>query len=502
MEFPFREPPKSHVVTINSSAGNVNNFVSYLPQTLKLPRGYYDVGCLEFKCFNTGENDPADEEQEIEEPTTSNQEVLTFPNLEEPEAKIIDYIYETQTLLLTFISHFNLAMRENDMPVRLFTNYYANEEYFFEVEVTSNDGLIVLQEDLASMLGMQRRAFGFGFSTSEFAVTRAMLTNVPNNTAFRVSFYKFLSHQNLIQYNRRVTEMVVTSSATTDITSFISNLLKEITGCGYALTMEVLEDSKIKLAFATTGHLDEYFVMPTFLMRLFGFNSTTFRVGTYISSVPYDETQLETVIPHQKFLFEFIKFHVVPVAMEKPAGTKYTDVLNSINQSFEKWKFDDIRPRFSIEDGRISVDNITSDVRIRLPALVNSYFGVPANTVFTSGSRLPIKTELIAEEKDKEYKETVFLPTLNMPSKGHELLVLLSILENQIYGTRVLPVLLHIPWDFKSDLYVKNNSVCYLPLNCQDVSEIRVILLNEKLEEIKLKNFAAVLRLHFKPRTF
>ena len=89
-----------------------------------------------------------------------------------------------------------------------------------------------------------------------------------------------------------------------------------------------------------------------------------------------------------------------------------------------------------------------------------------------------------------------------MRVKGQELLVLINIVENQIYGNRLAPVLVHSPWDFKSDLYVQKSSVAYLPLNCTDVSEIRVTLLNEKLEEIILNNFSVVLRLHFKPRIF
>ena len=502
MDFPFREPAKSHIVTINSGTDNSNNFVSYLPQTLKLPRGYFDVGCLELKCFKVGESDPAEDEVQQEKPQTSSEEVIRFPNAEDPEVKSVNYIYETKTLLVTFIGHFNTTMKNNDMPVRLSIRYYANEQYFFDLEVTSNESVVVVQEDFASMIGMQRRAFTFGVSTSEFAVTKEILTNVPNRTIFRISHYKFSTDENLILYNRRVTEMVVASSATPNIDTFIANLVREITIGGYLLTIEVLEDKKIKITFATTNHQDEYFVMPTLLMQLFGFDVATFHVGTYISSLPYDETTWERIIPHQKFLFEFSRYHVVPVAMEKPSGSDYSDVLGAINKSFETWNFDQIRPQFFVENGKISLDNIMSDVRIKLPALVASYFGLPRNTVFTNGSRFQIKSELIAEEKRKEYKETVFTPTVNIPFKGHELLVLLDIVENQIYGGRVCPVLIHTPWDFKTDLFVQNSSVTYLPLNRTDVSEIRVTLVNEKLEEVNLKDYVVVVRLHFKPRTF
>ena len=152
MDFPLREPPKSHVVTLNNGLNNAASFVSYLPQKLTLPRGYYEVGCLKLKCYKTEDSVPSDEV--IEENGSKEISVSTsdlFPALEEPAINHVDFFYETQTILITFTSLFNFAMKD-----RVSVRYYDDEQYCFDLDVRSSGVSIVLQPELARLFGMHR----------------------------------------------------------------------------------------------------------------------------------------------------------------------------------------------------------------------------------------------------------------------------------------------------------------------------------------------------------
>ena len=149
----------------------------------------------------------------------------------------------------------------------------------------------------------------------------------------------------------------------------------------------------------------------------------------------------------------------------------------------------------------MQVDDDT--INIKLPAAIYNYFNIPVKTWMNNKSRVAVGEDVRQQEIVVEDERTYHMSISQMPIEGddRDVLILMDILENQTYGNALSPVLAHIPWDIESDARVSIDSVLYLPLNCDVVSNIRVSLTDEKLNTIsKLNGYVTILRLHFCPR--
>jgi len=205
-------------------------------------------------------------------------------------------------------------------------------------------------------------------------------------------------------------------------------------------------------------------------------------------------------------LFELGKFQEIKIPLYEPGAKTYVDVLNAINKSFEEWKFDESRPKFYVKDGKIYMHDMTDDIddiRVKLPDAIAKYFGFHPDTVFVDQRGFDVSSNIVNEER-RLIEQTQHVNTASdMPIEydNRQLVILLDILENQIYGEIMAPILAQIPWDLKSDIRFKDESVVYLPLNSNVLSYIRVQLTNEQLATISsLTGYTSVIKLHFRPR--
>ena len=87
-----------------------------------------------------------------------------------------------------------------------------------------------------------------------------------------------------------------------------------------------------------------------------------------------------------------------------------------------------------------------------------------------------------------------------LPTKPQDVLILLDTVENQMYGSKLLPVVTTVRWDINSDLDVNKQPVTFLPLSSQQISCIQVTFLDINFEKLNLSDYTATIQLHFKPK--
>ena len=185
-------PLQSHLVTLHSEKGQASNFMARLPKTLKLPRGYYNVGLLEMRCFQV---DIPESEKEVEtkvEETPQPAQVPQqpppplFPGIQTPTVETKGFLYTQVDEIVSLQINFNRAMADAKAPIQLAAFYISATEAVACVRITHTDvnKYIVLSEDLALALGFRRRCFYLGRYMGESVITKDNLSLLVNRAVY------------------------------------------------------------------------------------------------------------------------------------------------------------------------------------------------------------------------------------------------------------------------------------------------------------------------------
>ena len=527
-----REHGSSHLVTLISEKDQAGNFIAWLPQPLHLARGFYDVGVLELRCFKVpsatalapiapvkapeGTCSDQGENMECEEspqPGTSSisrilavEEPLLFPGIAPPEIGYVQFVYRKQASLMEFSMEFAAAMDKGSYPVRLGFDYVTDDEAIANWRSLSSapsDMYYVIPEELAYVTGFTRRFFSSGEFNGERTVTEQELKLLEDGELYSLETVKYPYKLNLISVNRRYKDLVRVRFEHKTIDDFLKYIKERAATVNCVVQLDMLEDGRIKLTY-TPAKEEDYLKMPAKLLDILGFVKTdTFTSGEYISEFSYSEEQFAKLVPVHEFVLEIGRYIETLQPMSEPSKHDYHNVVTTLNDSFIEWNYDDFEPEFVLDDGSIFVNNIPQHVYITLPAPVCEFFGIDSNTKFTHSTRIPvgeaIRSIQMKEQDDQNQRENVItLPP--QPTSAQEVLLLLDIVMNQNFANRLAPVVQHCRWDINSDLVLHAQPVLYLPLCCEHLNCIRVMLTDAYLVPLNLQEYVTILRLHFKPR--
>ena len=515
---------QSHLVTLFSDKDYAGNFVGWLPQALKLTRGFYDVGVLDLRCYRVPSPESSSSvsapegqcsKEKCEDETEENPVILQkpaptlpklFPGLEEPQIDYARYVYETRNELMPFSLHISNAMKTANYPARIGFNYIDDHTAIgsFRTTIDANpEALYVLPQDIALTMGFSRRCFRPGQYNGERMVTKAKLAPLGDQRAYTLETITNTYTENLIVVKRLYKELVVLQFAHADVNAFLEYISTHMKERGCNVTLEALPSKKVKLTYNPTQP-GEYFAMPARLKDIFGFvNVECFKNGDYVSEFSYSKTLFSKLRQDEKIVVEMGRYQEFSVPMKEPSTLDYHHVIDDINESFTEWNYDDLRPAFKLEDGNMFCENISDCDFIQLPAKVNEFFGIPSDTKFTRLNRIFVGDkirQIELQEQDDQTQREISISLPPQPPSAQEILILLDIVENQQYGNKTIPVVQHARWDINSDLLLHPQPVLYLPLCCEHVNCVRVTLTDAYLTPLRLKNFVTIVRLHFKPR--
>ena len=396
MACPHRDYHQNYLVTLHSDPDehNAQDFVYTLTKPLLVPRGCYDVGLLEFRCFQpTVTNGP--------EIPVSNQRAATpipspiFPTPVAPVITRTPYVYVKQENTIKFMLHFGEAMKNASFPLKLGAYFPYPGAIVIELEITSDDGVyVVLPEIIAEVFGFRRRLFGPGKHASEFVLSESAIDLLSNNRQYQLEQIQFPSRNQVISLNRRCTELaVVWFTAGWSVQDFVKLIERKVKNYDYDITMDHTKDDFTYLKFGSRRmDKQDYIKFPEDLNVLFGFeNIEKFYPGEYTSAEKISQDVFDSLTESEKFVVELNKAQNIPIPMQEPEGRHYLQVLSAINNAFSTTDHDDSRPQFVIQYGRIRMINVDEKVQVKLPPAICNYFGIPTTTWFTN------KTSMQAE---------------------------------------------------------------------------------------------------------
>ena len=533
MDFFPTNSGQNYLVTLYSEKDQAGSFISWLPQPLFLPKGFYDVGLIDLRCYKvpspsqppqaapegicTSAEDPNCDDQGEEAGTSTllsaagGDATPLFLGLREPVVESKQYIYDEQVDLMGLGLHVSeklLEVGDNDpsFPMKLGFDYLDVDQAVAKWETTSvanNEAEYVIPEDLAAATGFRRRIFRSGAYTGERLVTSRELIRLGNLESYAFSTITYPYTENLITIHRLYKELVRTKFNYDDIESFLRHIEERVKEKDCDLKFEKLSDRKIKMTFTPTN-AQEYLSLADTLRYLLGFPKTDrFMAGEHVSRFAFRAQAFSKLKKGENMLIEVGKIRQYKIPLEEPAAYDIPSVIQTLDESFAKWEFENLSPRFKIEDGAMFVENIPDDVSLTLPTAIYTHFGVEEGATFSRGIRHAVgqkikETEQRQEDYENQREEIITLPT--QPTNEQEVLILLDIVENQQVGNRLAPVIQHCQWDINTSLVFRAKPVLFLGLNCEQVSSIRVSLTDAYLKPFQLPGYAKILRLYFKHR--
>ena len=493
MEHVNHTPLQNFVVTVQNEKGQqASDFLAQLPKTFKLPRGLYNVGLVEFSCIKTDSTTSlADSSSELK---PSDQKTTLFTDLVDPVVTRKQYMHKKTDHLIEFQSNFNRAMIDSTVPIQIGFYFINATQAVTLLRITHTDvnTYVILPEPIAHVLGFRRRCFYLGRYMAETVINSTSLSSLNDKAVYTTEIVQFPYRGSRIFLDRKYKELVRVARADgASFEDFIKDMTNEINNYGYDLALTKLEDDKLQLEFKSVNRPDEYIILPDELATVFGFTTIRqFQVGNYISDVDVN-INLFDQIPQKKLLIEMARYHSLPIFMKEPSqAADYESVLQEINESFAKAEYDDLLPRFQLADGKIFATGIPNDVIIKLPIAVNRYFGISDDAEFKNGIKFVVQSDIVNKEERLDQGEP----------RPRDVLVLLDVIENQVYTSRLAPILDKLRWDINSSVTLEKRSVVYLPVWAQELNFLRVTLVDGLLRNINLPpNYVTTLRLHFKP---
>ena len=505
-------PLQNHLLTIQSEVGHATDFLARVPKTLKLPRGFYNVGLLEMRCFQVGST-LSDEDSGVDGQQTKPEDVPTvnepppplFPGIQPPTTTPHQFVYNKVDMLMTLQINFNSAMTKSNVPVQLGVFYVSATEALVRISITHKDvnKYVVISKPFALALGFRRRCFYLGKYWGESIITNDNLSLLVDKGIYTVDIVEFPYRDSRIGLDRKYTELLpVTKAASIAMKTFLPDMVTSINANGYNLSLTITQWNKVQLQFNSVNRSDEFIRLPDDLAQLLGFNvQKTFPVGTYEADTAINDKTFN-VLTQRKYVIEMGRYHTLPIFMKEPSSDSYVDVVSEINESFPTATYDELLPQFQVKDGKMFVTNISDDVILKLPVAVNRYFGLQEDAEFTSSTVYTVREEIIEQERVLEEKQTegeVVTDTTKPSGIAENVLILVDLIENQGFLNRLVPVLQQTVWDLKGDHVAEKRPVVYLPLCCEDVTFVRVTLVDEFLQQINLPaNYITRLQLHFK----
>jgi len=482
---------KNYYVTLKSNdfPGNSGaNFICPLPQPLHLPRNLYDVGILNI-TYNT--TDKSEDSMQLDQQTK-----LLFPHLKPPVIKNYTYNYEKRNKLNDFFMHFNRRLAEMQFPAAL-ELWLAKSDKEFIVQIQNRGKKnILFPVEIAEFLGFRRRMFEPGSHTGESVCSESNLIGLKSGD-YILETIDFPDKQNLITLDRMYEELLYVAYKGEEPKQFFEKIVRNVNTEGHLLQLEMTPEEKFNISLKSgREYTNEYIVFPQKLVAAMGLDRNKFNVGKYESVGKLQRDLFAEIQKKEKLYFKFGRRRNLLLPMNEPSSLDYQKVLEEINKTFSKWKLDDLRPNFKVQDGKLYAENLEDGVE--LPQAVIKFFEIPEETVITAEEKVDVGETIVEEEREKEIK-TEEQPIQTTHYVSQRILILSDVVENQMYGMQMLPTLGQLPYSDKKNVFETFKSVLYVPLSSEHVYYIRVQLVDEftaQLSNIK----DTQLTLHFKPR--
>jgi len=234
------------------------------------------------------------------------------------------------------------------------------------------------------------------------------------------------------------------------------------------------------------------------MCKALGFLSTSFPPGDYTAENT-SSLALFQEIPNN-FMFTFDMDHWEPKVVNVLEPKDYTiqSLAETLTKSFTSNKF---KVSFlpSKTNTLIECTNYQNDIVFQFGSDLNVLLGIKEGFVFASRKTVIFIPEKLLQSINEKPKPTE--PAKVVWNNRDLLLVQSGIVQDQVFGSRSLPVLRVVPLEAtNTEVHKVFSPVHYLPLMSSELSEIQFLLTNSSSQVIEGTNSPTILTIHLRKR--
>lgn len=232
--------------------------------------------------------------------------------------------------------------------------------------------------------------------------------------------------------------------------------------------------------------------------RILGFEILIFPPGKYTSEKPQSEDEynkLPADLPVKFKLWHWIK---EPLIIAEPSHYDFNLLIDSIATSFET-RGREVRIIPTRDNAILHIFIDEENFRFQLPKQINQLLELDESYEFSQAKQDIYLPLLLPVSPLAPVSPT---PTILEVGSRHQVYVLTNIIENQYFGTTFLPILrvMSRKTITNTEVYSKFSPVYYLPLNCSNLSQIQIQIVDESFVVLDHHTTPTTIVLHFRPK--
>ena len=432
-----------------------------------------------------------------------------FPNLKAPVIEKLT-VSKTHDELFYFVTEdVNKVFQPKNFYFTTFsTKAPPNGNVFliFKNNISDGNDYVLFPSDLSKALGFtKRRIFPPGEYFGNETATTESLSKFPKDTKFEADLIKLQDRQNLIEVKEEIESLIYYK--VTDVSNykaFFTDFCTKLAKRGFDLKISWDEMDKAIVEFrSATNRTEDYIVLSQILIDCLNFENDTFHVGIHTATNPFNLKAFKTIKSNNVLWSRICIYYASVYPMNEPEEINHDCVIQEINRALAADRIPEDKIEFTVDETYLTVSEIETTTTIQLPQAVNTYFGFEKGTYFTNGTRMALKQEIVDEEEEEEYNDEKTAEGEILPEDvGSHVYVITNVTENQLSGSRPLPAIRMLSLPEENKRYSETFSpVIYQPLNCADVSTLRVRFTDQYGRQIKFQEGTeTVAQLHFRPK--
>ena len=366
--------------------------------------------------------------------------------------------------------------------------------------------ILIFPEEISKALGFNQTSFLPGRTHSYEPVDNAKLDEIPSEEQLTFLIPHF--HQD---YTQNIMTVNTTSQYIqkfklefgkkhNNIVTFLTQLRASFTQDRHIpvnIGFRATEDTNSihgKSLIQFTGKENEELVIPVELAKTLGFTTNIFTRGDHNSPNDVDVEEFHRIPDETDLYFKIKNKLEYKFPLEEPDDRKLDAIMASVNMGLVVLG---LTIKFDV-DGDKCTTQMTADDSVKLPSSINRQLGLADDFVFTLDYKHENKQEIAFEQPDSE--PVIEMESVQIERISKQLIVTCSAVKNQYFGESQYPVLriLNLPQEYINQTQITFSPILYVPLESDDITQVRVRLLDEFGRLLNFGNNPVQLTLHFR----
>jgi len=372
--------------------------------------------------------------------------------------------------------------------------------------------VLIFPVEIANALGFTQPSFVAGKTHSYTPVDDAKLEEIPatTNLIFFVQPIPPNYKENLMTVNttaQYILEFVMKfSDRHNNIISFLTQLRTKFTTnvhipvkIGFMVSDDE-ESIQGKSYIEFNGKENEELVIPEAIAKTLGFTTNIIVPGKHNSPNDVNVQEFQKVDDGTVLHFKIKTKLQYKFPMDEPGSRRLDAIMDSVNFSFYTLG---LPISFNV-DGDKATSQMKIGDSVQLPKAINTQLGLGEDFVFQADYEHQSKqTNQINQEESFERPDIepeVVTESVQIERIAKQLIVTCSAVKHQYFGDRQYQLLrvLDLPREYINQTHMTFSPILYVPLESDDITQVRVRLLDEFGRLLNFDNNPVQITLHFR----